>query len=370
LKIAYIVHDYHRRGGHSRYVAELVDRFKQEHSIHVFANQIEEPHPEGITFHSIPAIRSSALSTILSFFLPAVFLVRGRFDIIHSQGFCGWHQDITTCHFIQDAWFDRLRVAQGGHLNWRQKLFRYLVSFLERTAFRSQTKRVIAISKRIQEDLKTYFHRSKGVDVIYHGVDLETFHPRQRDPWRQLVRKQLGVDDGACLVLFVGNPDKGAEPALRAMARIPNIPFAIVSGARYDRYRQIAQELGITDRVHFCPATNQVEKYFAAADIFLFPTVYDPFGMVITEAMAAGLPVVTSLAAGAAELIDPGIDGLLTKDAWDVDQITSEVQKLVDAPGYRMQMGNAARKKIEAYTWDSVAEQTMAIYREIVDNHR
>ena len=365
LRIAYVVHDYHRRGGHSRYVAELVSRFRYEHDIHIFANHIEEPNSEGLTFHHVPALRSTALSTILSFFLPATFLLRGHFDIIHSQGFCGWQQNITTCHFIQDAWFDHLRVAQGGRLSWKQNFFRHLVSWLERTAFRSTTRKVIAISKMIRRDLQTYCYRRRGVDLIYHGVDLETFHPRQRLIWRDVIRRELKVDHNQYLVLFVGNPDKGVAPAMRSMARIPNVIFVIVSGARYDRYSTLAQELAILDRVRFCPATSHIERYYAAADLFLFPTVYDPFGMVITEAMASGLSVITSPTAGASELIDSGIDGFVTRFTWDVDEITNYVQRLLNNPALRRRMGEAARSKIEAYTWDGVAEKTMRLYQDI-----
>ncbi len=80
--------------------------------------------------------------------------------------------------------------------------------------------------------------------------------------------------------------------------------------------------------------------------------------------MASGLPVITSRAAGAAELIEHGESGWLTSDPWNVDQIAEVLRTLAADPGLRQRMGVAARSKIEAYTWDRAAEQTMAVYRE------
>jgi UDP-glucose:(heptosyl)LPS alpha-1,3-glucosyltransferase len=370
LRIAYVVHDYHRRGGHSRYVAELATRFRNDHDIHIYANRFDESDSDRLHFIHVPAIRSSALSTVLSFFLPATLLLKTGYDIVHSQGFCGWQQDITTCHFIQEAWFEHLRVAQNGVLNWRQKLVKYSLRWLERSAFRSSTRRVIAISKMIQNDLATYFHRRRGVEVIYHGVDLETFHPRNRPIWRETIRRELNVPEETCLAIFVGNPDKGAAPAIRAIAGVPNLILAIVSGADYRRYRELAAELNVTDRVRFCHATPHVQRYYAAADLFVFPTVYDPYGMVISEAMASGLPVITSATAGASELIESGVEGFVISPAWDVEQIRETIARLVQDTALRERVGSAARSKIEAYHWDAVAERTMQLYREIVASRR
>ena len=121
----------------------------------------------------------------------------------------------------------------------------------------------------------------------------------------------------------------------------------------------------MADRVSFRPFSKQIERFFAAADVFVFPTFFDAYGMVISEAMASGLPVITSRAAGAAELIEHGESGWLTADPWDPDQIAEGLRTLAADPGLRQRMGAAARSKIEAYTWDRVAEQTMAVYREV-----
>ena len=365
LRIAFVVHDYNRHIGHSRYVAELASRFKRDHEVHVFANTFEESDAVGLTYHHVPAWRANALASILSFVLPATAIVRGRFDIIHAQGLCGLRHNVVTAHFCQPGWFDAFARA-NGRPTWRQALSQALISPLERLALaKKSTRRVIAISERIRDDLERRYGRKDGMRVVYHGVDLDTFHPRVRECYRDEVRSELAIAPGECMALYVGNLQKGAAAAIRATARVSGVRLVLVSGSNPVADRSVAQVEGVMDCVSFRPFSKQIERFFAAADIFVFPTIFDSYGMVISEAMASGLPVITSLAAGAAELIDHGESGWLTADPWDPDQIAEGLRTLAADPGLRQRMGAAARAAIEAYTWDRVAEQTMAVYREV-----
>jgi UDP-glucose:(heptosyl)LPS alpha-1,3-glucosyltransferase len=365
LRIAFVVHDYNRHTGQGRYVAELATRFKRDHDVHVIANTFEEPEPEGLTYRHVPAWRPNALASILSFVLPGTAMARGQFDIIHAQGLCGLRHDVATAHFCQSGWYDALARA-NGRLTWRQSLSRALITPLERLALSGRcSRRVIAISERIRGDLARYYGRRDGVRVVYHGVDLETFHPRNRGRDREETRAELAMAPGDCMALYVGNLQKGGAAAIRAVAKAPGVRLVLVSNSNSDEERSVARAEGVEDRVAFRPLSRRIERYFAASDIFVFPTLYEPYGMVISEAMAAGRPVVTSRAAGAAELIDHGESGWLTDDPWDADQIAEGLRTLAADPASRGRMGTAARSRIEAYTWDRVAEETMGVYREV-----
>jgi UDP-glucose:(heptosyl)LPS alpha-1,3-glucosyltransferase len=254
-----------------------------------------------------------------------------------------------------------------GRLTWRQSVSRALITPLERLALaKRSTRRVIAISGRIRDELGRYYGRREGVRVVYHGVDLETFHPCNRGRYREAARADLGAAPGECLALYVGDLQKGAAAAIRATARVPGVRLVLVSGSNPDAERGVAQAEGAVDRVVFQPFSKRIERFFAAVDVFLFPTLYDSYGMVISEAMAAGLPVITSRAAGAAELIDHGASGWLTAGPWDPDQIAGALRTLADAPDLRERMGAAARAAIEAYTWDRTADETLSVYRELI----
>jgi UDP-glucose:(heptosyl)LPS alpha-1,3-glucosyltransferase len=366
LRIAFVVHDYNRYMGQSRYVVELATRFRRNHEVHVFANRVDDPDSTGITFHHVPAWRRNALASCLSFIVPATLKVRGRFDVIHSQGLCGLRHNLATAHICQRAWFDAL-AREGVKLSWRQRVFQRLVTGLERRALcQPATRRVIAISGRVKANLADFYGREDGVKVVYHGTDTITFHPDNRGHYRAEVRASVGVPDDRFLALYIGDLKKGAEAAIRATARAEGVTLLVLSKSKPAPYVAIAEQEKITDRVIFCPHTKRVETFLAAADALVFPTVYDSFGLVITEAMAAGLPVITSRMAGASELIADGTNGLLTDRPWDIPGIAAHLVRLRDDPGLRERLGAAARATVEPLTWDQAAAATLAVYREMV----
>jgi len=367
MKIALVVHDYHKSGGHSRYVAELAERFARAHDVHVFANRWEADPHHGIRFHHVPAWRASALTTILTFVFPATLKLTDEFDIVHAQGLCSLRQDIITAHICQSGWF-AAQAEQAGGLTWRQRVFRALVSRLERTIYQPvHSPQVIAISEKVRQDLRQRYGRVQDVNVIYHGVDLERFHPRQRFQYRDRMREELGLTESEFVALYVGDLQKGAALAIEAIARIDGARLMLVSRSRTESYQRLAAALGVGGRVIFCPPTDQIERIYAAADVLLFPTFYDAFGMVITEAMAMGLPVITSPSAGAAELIEPEQDGILVDVPGDPQQLSVALRRLIGEPQLRQRLAASARQKVEAYTWDRVADETMKIYRRALE---
>lgn len=371
LRIAYVVHDYGRSGGHDRYVAELASRFKHDHEVHIYANTFDEPDPANLTFHRVPAWRANALTSIVSFILPATFQVRGRYDVIHSQGLCGLRQTIVTSHICQAAWYKAMD-RYAPLLGWRKRVFRAVVARLDRLAYRRRAAEIIiAPSELVRNDLVE--HQSMDPDrirVIHHGTDTEKFHPRNRTTWRGPVRRELGLSESDPVALYVGDLQKGGMAAIRTVAKVSGLRLIVVSRSELDPYRRLAADLGSVDRVAFVPFSHHVERYYATADLFLFPTLYDAFGLVVTEAMAAGLPVVTNRAAGAAELIRHGENGWLTCHPWEPDELVEAAATLAADPIQRGRLGAAARATIENFTWDRTAARTMAVYCETQASRR
>jgi len=364
LRIALLVHDYHRHSGHSRYVVELATRFRRDHDVHVFTNIIDDADTAGITLHHVPAWRKNVLSTILSFAIPATLQVLGRFDVIHAQGLCGLRHNVATAHICQPAWYDAIH-QEGMQLTWRQSVTRQVLTRLEKMAFtQRQVRRVIAVSSRVQGDLAKYYHRTAGVGVIYHGVDTVVFHPENRSRYRASLRASLGLSEDQVVALYVGDMKKGATPAIRALAHTPGVTLLFLTASDTRSWQTIAEAEGVLDRVIFHPHSKQVEQFFAASDVFLFPTLYDSYGLVIVEAMAAGLPVITTRAAGASEIISPGIDGFLIDAPWDVPGLVGHLSQLRDDRQLRERVGAAARATVEPFTWDRTAEQTLAVYHD------
>ena len=288
------------------------------------------------------------------------------FDIIHSQGLCGLRHNVVTTHFNQAAWFRETgkRRIPIGTIGW---LWKYLVAPLEKYALGPHcSQHVISISKGVEDDLSKEYGITNNIHRIYHGVDLDKFHPSQKQTWRSGIRKEIGLTEETFLALFVGNLKKGAAVAIKAVSKVPEVHLALVSGSKNQHEKQLAQELGIGNRIHWVPMTKTVEIFFSAADCFVFPTVYEPFGMVISEAMASGLPVITSRSAGAADLITHGRDGYLLDEPWDEVGIARHLEDLMADPAKAAAMGMAARKTIEPYTWDKCAQETMSVYQRVL----
>lgn len=366
MKIAYLVHDYHRAGGHSRYVAELANRFAQEHEVHVFANRIERGGATDIRFHNLPAWRANALTTVLTFALPATFGVGRGFDIIHSQGFCGFRGNVFTGHICNRAWHLALEKLEGG-VTFRESIFDAVATTLEYATYRFHRHvAVVAISERVAGDLVRYYHCKVPIHVIHHGVDLELFSPDNRRRWRPDARAELGFSDAEMVFLYVGDLRKGASRCIEALAQFDDGRLLFVSRSAAAPYQRLAENAGVAGRVTFLGPTQEVEKAYAAADALLLPTPYDAFAMVVSEAMACGLPVVVSREAGASELIQNGVNGLVLEDSTSVGELAGHMRSLREDRHRAAGLGCHARKSVEPMSWDAVAAQTMQVYRELV----
>lgn len=366
MRIAFVVHDYHRSGGHSRYVAELATRFAQEHEVHVFANRIVSDDCTPIHFHRVPAWRANALTTVLSFIVPATLQIGPGFDIVHSQGFCGLRGNVFTVHICNRAWQLALEKLDGG-ATWRESIFNTTGALLEHGLYRfTRRSAVIAISERVSRDVAQFYHCPSPMHVIHHGVDLEKFSPSNRQRLRGEMRRQLGLKDSETAYLFVGNLRKGARNCMLALSKLPQGRLLFVSHSPTAPYQRMAEEAGIADRVHFLGSTDKVERAYSAADAFLLPSPYDAFAMVVSEAMACGLPAVVSREAGASELIQHGSNGLLLDDVNSVSELARHMQSLQAAPLWAAELGNAARRTVEPMSWDAIAQQTMRVYQELL----
>jgi UDP-glucose:(heptosyl)LPS alpha-1,3-glucosyltransferase len=369
MKIAFVVHDYHRSGGHSRYVAELATRYCREHEVHVFANRIVDDGTPGIHFHKVPAWRANAFTTVLSFAVPATLQVGGGFDVVHSQGFCGLLGNVFTAHMCNQAWHQALRKLDGGP-TLRESVFNVVTGVLEHGLYRfAKNSEVIAVSERVKRDLVQYYHCPLPIHVIYHGTDLEVFSPRVRERYRQEARAQYGISQDEFVFLYVGNLRKGVRQCIQALSQIERGVLLCVSPTDPTPYRQVAEACGQQARVIFAGHTKQVEKAYAAGDAFLLPTPYDPFALVVSEAMGCGLPVVVSREAGVAEWIEHGVNGLRLEDVNDVDELARHMRSLQD-PSRAEALGRAARATVEKMTWDMVADQTMEVFRELLQKRQ
>jgi glycosyltransferase involved in cell wall biosynthesis len=231
----------------------------------------------------------------------------------------------------------------------------------ERRCLRDRRATAIAISSALRDDLTASYGRSAATVVIPHGVDHRQFHPGVRPLFRDAVRHELGIGDEP-LFLYVGDFRKGMEPAIRALAGVPGARLLGVSRTNPALYRAAATAHGVEERVTLLSATTEIERYYGAADALVLPTPYDAFGMVITEAMACGLPVITTPFAGAAELMIDGVHGILVRSPNDIAALAAAMRRLATDASARERMATAASALMLDHSWDRVADRTLAVY--------
>ncbi|MEK6806070.1 MAG: glycosyltransferase family 4 protein [Pseudomonadota bacterium] len=186
---------------------------------------------------------------------------------------------------------------------------------IEEQAFRHpRLRRVIVNSEMVGREVQRHFDfPASRIAVIHNGVDAQRYDRDAHTLAACALRQSLGIAADAVVFLFLGSGfhRKGLAETLEAFARLPPVTRLLLVGADHDlpRYREQARRLNIDARVCFLGERADTPVCYAAADVFVLPTRYDPFANATLEALASGLPVITSDRNGGAEVLTPGRDG-------------------------------------------------------------
>jgi UDP-glucose:(heptosyl)LPS alpha-1,3-glucosyltransferase len=356
MKIALVVHDFLRGVGHGRYCIELAQRYSSDHEVCVFANRFEANLDLKIQTRRVPALRMSAVTSVLSFIGQAErMLQKEKFDIIHAQGLSCRRADVITAHVCNVA---RYRIAPAK--TFKERIFPALVIPRERGLYESaNASEIIAVSNVVKRELEAEY-RCQRVSVIYHGVNASEFAPATPDE-KLALRKEFRLPANKLVWLFGGEAAKGLKESIRALAEFPDAHLMVVSRSPLSCYETEAKRSGVFERISFVGATDQMEAVYRAADLFVYPSRYDTFGMVVAEAMACGLPVVVGNNIGAAEWIRDGENGFLC----DPNDLASALRK-----ARSQNVSERARMTALAHSWDECATETMEIYERAISNSR
>ena len=298
-------------------------------------------------------------------------LAAAPFDLVQSyERFAG----CDIYHAVDGVHAEWLR--QRGRITGRVRKFGIAINPRHRFVLASeramylspQFKAAICISKMVKNDILRHVDIDPAkLHVIYSGLDTEKFSPGSRDTFRDPARQKYSIPLDAPVAVFVGSgfERKGLAAFLQALSLCEDAYGVVVGKDKHSaRYAALAQKLGLQHRVHFAGGVADTRPYYAMADVFVLPTIYEPFGLVFLEAMACGLPVVTSTSAGAAELIVEGVNGYVT-DALDVAAISRAIEQSVSSTT-RAAMSIAARATALTFSPQTMADQYVALYQKLL----
>ena len=338
-----------------RFISELL---KRGHTVDVFSTDWRER--DGVRVHRIKAPGPKFIKPLLFAMNVKKEVLRVRPDVVVSL----------ERTFSQDIY----RAGDGCHREWLERragsaspLKRLSIALnpahrvtlmLEKKLFSSPgLKKVVANSRMVRADIiRHYGLPEKDICVIYNGINPLDFEGGE-DPVgkRKRLIRPLGVPEDSTVILFVGSgfERKGLISLIRALPRLKEkdggIWLVVVGKGNPSGYLKEAGSLGVSDRVIFAGAVKDVIKYYLASDVFVLPSLYEPFSNACLEAMASGLPVVTSRANGASEIITEGKNGSVIEDPADPEEVALKVYPFLSKEK-RREAGSLARAAAMEYT--------------------
>ncbi|MDT0186478.1 glycosyltransferase family 4 protein [Microbacterium sp. ARD31] len=244
--------------------------------------------------------------------------------------------------------------------------FTYMRDFVR---YHSSTHRVVVAlspSERVAL-LRAYGRIKPSIEVIPNGVEPDVYRPPTVDE-RRSARAAFALDDEARVALFVGHEfgRKGLDSAIESLVHAPTVLLLVAGGETPEWIswaRDLAEQLGVAQRVLLMGPRTDLELFFAASDMLVLPSHYEPYGLVILEALASGLPVISTAVGCAPEVIEDGVNGFL------VGRDPEELGRRMEQIGRRNPGGYAddARRTVAGHDWRAVATKYLALLNEVRD---
>ncbi|MCA9100952.1 MAG: glycosyltransferase family 4 protein [Planctomycetales bacterium] len=369
-----------RRGGVEHWTVQFARQLVgRGHQVDVVARSVAAAdRADGVAFHLVEAEPSRLAFADAA----AQQLASLRLDVVHDTG-CGWFADVFQPHGGSRvaAFEQNLRLVPRALRPWKrfgaQVLPRYR-EFDELLArqYGDHRRLYVALSKMVARDLIEHHGvPASRIRTIYNGVDTQRFHPCHRASYRADTRASWEIGDEETVFLIIAHNFrlKGVATAVRSIARLAQaglpVRLVVAGGGRSGHYRGLARRCGAERCVTFLGSVDDPAPLYAGADVYVQPTWYDPCSLVVLEALAAGLPVVTSCFNGAGELITPGQEGDVLDDPAN-DVAWAECLARYCHTRRREAMGDAARRLAERHDLERNCDEILSVYQEQAEVRR
>ena len=390
MKIAFVVINANRYEGTSRAVLEVAERLASSHHVDLWARTVDREAKSKLNWIRIKGLGRPELVDFASFqWQVDAQIGRCQYDIVHSAGPNTKKANVYTIQTVHPV---KLKLMEQSRATQRVSFLRRLAWLAyDRCVIRSEVRAYrsvgangvrafLPVSNGTKRELLEHYpnvsidEEASNVCVIPNGADLSRFSPANRQIYRSVIRSQCGLAESDFVLLFSGGDwhRKGLDIAIRALSKIdqPRIKLLVVGNDRNGgSIRELTKELGLEHRVFHAGFQKSVHEYYAAADLFIFPTMYEAFSVATIEAACSGLPVLMTDVSGSSELIGSGKTGSLIQR--DPTVIATTVMSYFDSPSLLRSAGEAARQLVEQqFNWDSIAAKTLAVYERLLDIRR
>jgi UDP-glucose:(heptosyl)LPS alpha-1,3-glucosyltransferase len=371
-RIAVVIPKFGLVGGAEGFAAELTERIAADprFEVHVFANRWVDSSGR-IVFHQVPIVRFPKFLTTPSFawFAGREISAAGPFDLIHTHDRIS-RADVYTMHGIPHRWWVR-EVRRK-----RMSLFdRALARVEDRLVSEGGCRRFLAVSELTRKIfLGEYPIDPERVTVVHPGIDASPYAKLDRERCRREIRGRFGIGPDEPLILFVSMnfAIKGLDHLLRGLGSLrtgsPEKRFRLLVIGRGDEkaYGRLARELGLGDAVVFAGAVarEKLPEFYLAGDLYAMLSRFDTFGMVVLEAMAAGLPVLISGSVGARDIVREGENGFVVENPEDADAVADRIRTMLNVD-ILAEMDKAARKTARENSWGVSVARVLAAYEEV-----
>jgi UDP-glucose:(heptosyl)LPS alpha-1,3-glucosyltransferase len=324
----------------------------------VLCRQTTEPAPAGVRVEVLGGSSFWQPLRVLDFSRRAArAIAAGDFDVVQAFSRTR-HQDVYRAGGGSHAAYMESVYAHPELLRRFSPRHRTLLG-IEEAVFRDERQTVLCNSRLVAGELvERYGVPEARLAVVYNGVDLERFQPRRREG--EALRRELRIEGPLALFVGSGFARKGLDRAIAGLAASGVKADLVVAGAGDpSEFQKLAESLGVGARVHFLGVRRDVAELYAAADLFVLPTRYDPFANVCLEAMASGVALATTPRNGAAELLEDGVSGLVCEDDF------APAFRALENPARLRELGAAAREVAERFGWREHASSVLALWERV-----
>ncbi len=379
MKVALLNHTFLSTDGQGKVNAKVAEHLlRRGHAVTLISadRQGDVEGLEGASLITVaPAKAPTRLLRHLSFgkrSADTIQRLRSKHDLIVANGGISMaSSDVNLCHFVHASWIKSsqhpARASRRRPWSWYQYAYSWQARRWEADAYR-RARRIVAVSGLVKEQLvKDVGVEAAKVVVVENGLDPG---PSEKcSVTREHARKVFDVDDDAFVVFFAGElktPRKNFDVLLRALPTLPPKVVLVAAGAHDGGpYPTMADRLMVRDRVRFLGFRRDINSLFPGGDAFALLSHYDPFGLVITEAMSVGLPIVTSATCGACAAVRRHDAGIVLENPTDTAATANAIRLLLGDRSMRRRMGAGGRAAAQELAWPKVGERYEAILIEV-----